>query len=51
MVVGHDPDIMAWCCHRLVFMKQGRTVFDLRPEEALEELERMGEIDYLWASA
>ena len=51
VVVGHDPDIMAWCCHRLVFMKQGRTVFDLRPEEALEELERMGEIDYLWASA
>lgn len=51
ILVGHDPDIMAWCCHRILFMKNGRTLFDLEPHRAMLELGRRGEFDYLWAQA
>ncbi len=47
LIVGHDPDVMAAFCDRLVFLDAGRVVVDAPCDEALAELERRGLHDYL----
>ncbi|MEA4884089.1 MAG: ABC transporter ATP-binding protein [Clostridia bacterium] len=47
VLVGHDPDAMAACCHRLVFMERGRASVDAPVRDALKELQRRGEDDYV----
>lgn len=47
VVVGHDPDIMAWCCHRIVFLEHGRITLDAPAADAMAELARRGERDYV----
>ncbi len=47
LLVGHDPDIMAWCCHRIVFLEAGRVVLDAPATDAMAELARRGERDYV----
>ena len=47
VLVGHDPDLMAECCDRLLFMEDGEITIDTLTEEAFRELERRGEYDYL----
>lgn len=47
VLVGHDPDLIAECCDRLIFMEDGQITVDAQTEEAFRELERRGEYDYL----
>jgi energy-coupling factor transport system ATP-binding protein len=47
LLVGHDPDIMAWCCHRIVFLEHGRVTLDAPAGYAMAELARRGERDYV----
>jgi len=47
LLVGHDPDIMAWCCHRIVYLEQGRVTLDAPAGDAVAELARRGERDYV----
>lgn len=47
LLVGHDPDIMAWFCHRIVFLEHGRVTLDAPTADAMAELARRGERDYV----
>ena len=47
LLVGHDPDIMAWCCHRVVFLEAGRVVLDGPASNVMAELAGRGERDYV----
>jgi energy-coupling factor transporter ATP-binding protein EcfA2 len=47
LLVGHDPDIMAWCCHRIVFLEHGRVTLDAPAADAMAELAHRGERDYV----
>ena len=47
LLVGHDPDIMAWCCHRIVFLEHGRITLDALTADAMTELACRGERDYV----
>ena len=42
LLAGHDPDIMAWCCHRIVFLERGRVMLDAPASLAIAELARRG---------
>jgi len=50
LLVGHDPDIMARCCHRIVFLEHGRVTLDAPAVDAMAELARRGERDYVWSA-
>ena len=47
LLAGHDPDIMAWCCHRIVFLEHGRVTLDAPADDVMAELARRGERDYV----
>ncbi len=47
LIIGHDPDIMTRCCDRILFMRDGEIQIDAPSYEAVAELERRGEHDYL----
>ena len=47
LLAGHDPDIMAWCCHRIIFLEHGRVTLDAPAADAMAELARRGERDYV----
>jgi len=47
LLAGHDPDIMTWCCHRIVFLEHGRVTLDAPADDVMAELARRGERDYV----
>ncbi len=43
----HEPAVVASCCTRVLFLKQGGLLIDAPPGKAFAELARRGEDDYL----
>jgi energy-coupling factor transporter ATP-binding protein EcfA2 len=47
LMVCHEPAVVASCCHRVLFLGEGRLLIDAPVDEALTRLARMGRAEYL----
>lgn len=47
LMVCHEPNMVAACCQRVLFLSKGRMIIDAPVNQALEKLAQMGKEEYL----
>ena len=47
LMVCHEPNVVNYCCHRVLFLEKGELLIDASVKEAWAKLARLGKEDYL----